>query len=197
VVKETRKVQLIVLVADLSCAACRRKGIIVIEYAKIRAGFRPDVVGFGWVNVGVVAARCRQNVAIVCGKSRLLADIDLTPVDDGSGCSVYQAVDERSGRVLKNLLDSAGKLIGRLSPIVFSMAITKTVLIPSLPSSAPAANWPTVNNRANTPSMPRRLTCDIDSSRCLKLAASAGWRSGEDPGDHRATVQGIARLYGS
>ena len=41
-VKETRKVQLIVLVADLPCATCGRKGIIVIENAKIRAGFRPD-----------------------------------------------------------------------------------------------------------------------------------------------------------
>src|SRR5579864_6061950 len=78
------------------------------------------------------------------------------------------------------------------------MAITKTVLIPSLPSSAPAAKWPTLNNRANAPSMPKRLTCDIDSSRYLGLAACAGWRSVEhDRGDHRATVQGIAGMCGS
>jgi hypothetical protein len=31
-----------------------------------------------------------------------------------------------------------------------------------------------MNNRANTPNMPRRFTCDIDSSRYLGLAASAG-----------------------
>ncbi len=37
--------QLIVLIADLSRATRRGKGIIVIENAKIRAGFRPDVVG--------------------------------------------------------------------------------------------------------------------------------------------------------
>src|SRR6185369_6476483 len=50
-VKETRKVQLIVLVADLPCATRRGKGIVVIENAKIRAGFRPDVIWLRRVNV--------------------------------------------------------------------------------------------------------------------------------------------------
>ena len=87
--------QLIVLVADLSRAARGGKGIVVIENAKIRAGFRPDVVGLGRMNVGVGPARCGQNVAIVRGKSRLLADIDLAAIDDGSRGAVDQAVDER------------------------------------------------------------------------------------------------------
>jgi hypothetical protein len=46
--------------------------------------------------------------------------------------------------------------------------------------------------------MPKRLTCDIDSSIYLGLAACAGWRSVEcDRGDHRATVQWIAGMCGS
>ena len=117
-VKETRKVQLIVLVADLSCATRGRKGIIVIENAKIRAGFRPEIIGFRRMNVRIVSARCSQNIAIIRGKGRLLADIDLATIHDGSRGPVHKAVDEGRVGILKNLLDWAGKLVGRLSPIV-------------------------------------------------------------------------------
>src|SRR5215471_19208363 len=43
----------------------------------------------------------------------------------------------------------------------FSIAITKTVLI----SSALALMQPNVVNRASTPRIPRRLTCDIHASK--------------------------------
>src|SRR3954453_5638108 len=99
--------QLIVLVADLSRATRRGKGIVVIENAKIRASFRPDVIGFRRVNVGIRPARCSQNAAIVRGKRSLLADIDLAAIHDGSRGPVYKTVDERRSRVLKDLLNPA------------------------------------------------------------------------------------------
>src|SRR5262249_8703930 len=117
-VKQTRKMQLIVLVADLPRAVCGRKGIIVIEYAKIGSGFRPDVVGLGRMNVRVRAAGCSQNAAIVRGKRRLLADVDLFAVNDSRRGPVHKTIDEWCSRILKNLLDSAGELVGRLGPIV-------------------------------------------------------------------------------
>ena len=93
-----------------------------------------------------------------------------------------------AARILKDLLDSAGKLVGRLGPIVVFHGDHKNrfdsvfaIFLCWL------VKWPTVNNRANAPSMPKRLTCDIDSSRYLRLAASAGWQSRADRGDHRAT----------
>src|SRR5713226_4309435 len=56
----------------------------------------------------------------------------------------------------------------------FFMAITKTVLI----SSAPAFNRPNTKTRANTPSVPRRLTFVIHSSGGDKIAANADLVSG-------------------
>src|SRR6185437_12792964 len=103
--QETRKVQLIILAADLPRATRRSKGIIVIEDAKICTGFRPDVVGLRRVNVGVVPARCCQNIAVVRGIGRLLTDVDLAAINDSSRGSVHQAVDERCSRILKDLLD--------------------------------------------------------------------------------------------
>src|SRR5581483_2763231 len=75
-VKQTRKMQLIVLVLDRQGARQGRERIAIVEYAKVGPGFCPDVVGFGWMNVGV-APRCSQNITIVVGKGHLLADIDL------------------------------------------------------------------------------------------------------------------------
>ncbi len=117
-VKETRKVQLVILVAERPRATCRGKGIIVIENAKIRAGFRPEIIGLRGVYVGVFPSVSSQNVAIVRGEGRLFTDIHLAAVDDGSRGPAHKAVDEGRVGILKNLLDWAGKLIGRLSPIV-------------------------------------------------------------------------------
>src|SRR5215468_6354871 len=47
----------------------------------------------------------------------------------------------------------------------FSMAITKTVLIEG-PSSARAFPWIERASRANRPSVPKRVTCDIITSQC-------------------------------
>src|SRR5215471_14292043 len=51
----------------------------------------------------------------------------------------------------------------------FSMAITKTVLT-ERPSSARAFHWIERVSRASKPSVPKRLTCNID---CLQMR---GWR---------------------
>jgi hypothetical protein len=62
--------------------------------------------------------RSGQNVAIVRGKSHLLADVDRAAIHDGSCGPIHQAVDEWRCGVLKDLLDSAGKLVSGLGPIV-------------------------------------------------------------------------------
>ena len=65
-------------------AALRDKGIVVVEYAEIRARFRPDVVGLGRMDMGIVPAGRGQDAVVVRGVGHLLADIDLAAIDDCS-----------------------------------------------------------------------------------------------------------------
>ena len=55
--------------------------------------------------MGIVPAGRGQDVVVVRGKGDLPADVDMNPIDDGSGGSVDQAVDERGVGVLEDLLD--------------------------------------------------------------------------------------------
>ena len=59
------------------------------------------------MNVRVVAALGGENVVIVGGVCRALADVHRLAVDPGNGGSIDEAVDERRVRVLEDLLDAA------------------------------------------------------------------------------------------
>jgi len=63
-----------VLVGVLVVAA--GEGVSVVQNAKIDAGFRPDVIGLGGMDVRVVAAGGGQDVGVGRGKSGLFTDID-------------------------------------------------------------------------------------------------------------------------
>jgi hypothetical protein len=65
-----------------------------------------------------IDSRCSQNVAIVRGKGRLAADIDLAAINNSRRGPVYQTVDERRVGILKNLLNPAAELVRWLGPIV-------------------------------------------------------------------------------
>ena len=111
--------ELVVLVIDevLASAAVLRIGIIVVEYVVIGARLCPKVIGFGRMDMGIVPGGRRQHIVVVRGVGRLLADVDPAPVDRGHGSSANQAVDERGGGVLENLLLATTKLVRRLRPI--------------------------------------------------------------------------------
>jgi hypothetical protein len=115
--QEANQVQLIVLVLNGPSARLRMEGVGVVEYAEIGARLRPQIVGLGGMNVGIVPAVSGQDVVVVCGIRHLLADIQLPAIDCGNGGPVHQAVNEGSVCILENLLD-ARKLIGRLRPVV-------------------------------------------------------------------------------
>src|ERR1700704_1757247 len=70
------------------------------------------------MNMRVVAAGSGQNVVVVGGVSDLLTNVDFAAIDSGKCGPIYQTIDEWRIRILKNLLDSARKLVGRLRPIV-------------------------------------------------------------------------------
>src|SRR5215469_13395834 len=110
--------QLVVLVADLPSATRGDEGIVVVEHAKVSSGLRPDVVGLGGVNVGVIPAGRGQDVVVVGGIGHLPGDVDHLAIDDCNRGAIYQAVDERRVGILKNLLDGAGKLVVRLGPVM-------------------------------------------------------------------------------
>src|SRR5689334_6161842 len=95
-----------------------RERIAIVEDAEIAAGFGPYVVGFGRMNVRVAAIRRGEDAMVVLGPRDLFADVNGRAVDDRERRAVDEAVDERRGRILKDLLDAAGKLIRRLSPVV-------------------------------------------------------------------------------
>src|SRR5258708_26173121 len=90
----------------------------VVEYVEIEARLRPNVVGFRRMDMGIIPAGRGQDAAAVRGIGHLLADFDLAPIDRGNGGSVYQAVYERGGGGLENLLGGAGKLVGPRRPVV-------------------------------------------------------------------------------
>ena len=112
--------ELVVLIIDeiLGGAALGHKGISVVEYVIIGARLCPKVIGFGGMDMGIVPVGRRQRIVVVRHVGHLPADVDLAPVDRGNGGSVNQAVDERGGGVLENLLLAAGKLVGRLRPVL-------------------------------------------------------------------------------
>src|SRR5499427_11033976 len=104
--------KLIVLIIDLIVGSLRDKGISVVEHAEIGASLGPNVVGFRRMDMGIIPAGRGQNVVVVRGIGYLSADV-------AGGGSVNQAIDERGGGVLKNLLgEGTGKLVGRLRPVV-------------------------------------------------------------------------------
>ncbi len=119
-VQQTHQMELVVLVVDeiLGDAALGRKRITIVEYVVIGACLRPEVIGFGRMDVGIVAVGRRQHMVVVGGVGHLPADVDRAPVDHGNGGAVDQAVDERGGGVLENLHLAAGELVGRLRPVV-------------------------------------------------------------------------------
>ncbi len=104
------------LIGVLVVAADKRIG--VVQHAKVGARFRPDVVRLRRMDVRVIAAGGGQDVGVRRGVSGLFADVDDGAVNHRSGRAIHQAVDEGRVGVLIDLLDAAGKLIGRLGPVV-------------------------------------------------------------------------------
>src|SRR5579862_4982797 len=94
------------------------KGVVIIQHAKVGAGFRPEIVRFGWVNVWIVAAWSRQYTVVAGGERNLLTDADSMAIDGCDSGSVYQTIDERCIRILENLLDRAGELVRWLRPVM-------------------------------------------------------------------------------
>src|SRR5262249_31483720 len=80
-----------------------------------RPSLGPNVVGFRRMDMGIIPAGRGQDVVVARGISYLSADVDLLPMDRRNGGFVKQAIDERGGWVLKNLLEGAGV---RLRPVV-------------------------------------------------------------------------------
>src|SRR5450432_699054 len=70
------------------------------------------------MDVRIVSAGCCQNVVITGGERNLLADADFMAVDLCNGSAVDQAVNERRIRIMENLLDWSGELVGRLRPVM-------------------------------------------------------------------------------
>ena len=64
------------------------------------------------------SAGCGQHVVISGSVGNLLADVYGLAVDDSGGSPVDQIVNERGIRILIDLLDSSGELVGRLCPVV-------------------------------------------------------------------------------
>src|SRR5215469_10772407 len=93
--QQAHEMKLIVLIIDLLEGTNGGKGISVVCYAEMSAGLRPDVVGLGRMDMGIVPAGRGQDVVVVHGIGHLPADVDMNPIDDGNGGSVNQAVDER------------------------------------------------------------------------------------------------------
>jgi len=111
-------VQLVVLISDRLQGTDGSEGIGVVEHAKIGTSFRPYVVGLGRMDVGIVSVGRGQDVVVVSGISDLLADVDCVAVNDGNRGPIHEAVDERRGGILENLLDRSAELVGRLRPVV-------------------------------------------------------------------------------
>src|SRR4029077_19055478 len=68
--------------------------VIVIQDAKIRAGFGPEIVGLRRMNMRVVAAGSGQNIVVVGGIGDLLTNVDDLAVYDCKRGPAYQTVDE-------------------------------------------------------------------------------------------------------
>ena len=65
------------LVGVLVCAARDPEGVVVVEHAKIGAGFRPEVVGLGRMNMGIVSAGSGQDIVVGGGvRDLLLVSLD-------------------------------------------------------------------------------------------------------------------------
>src|SRR4029077_1036177 len=60
----------------------------------------------------------RQNVVIGSGIGNLRTDVNFGAIDDLDGGSIHESVDEGCVRILINLLNAAGELIRRLSPVM-------------------------------------------------------------------------------
>src|SRR5215472_12617372 len=99
-------------------ASRNRIGIVVTENAEVRTRLRPNVVGLGRMNAGIVPAGSRENVMVGRGVGNLLADIDYGAVNERSGSSVHQTVNEWGVRILENLLGRTVELVVWLGPIM-------------------------------------------------------------------------------
>jgi hypothetical protein len=76
----------------------------------------------------VVPAGRGQGIVVISRISHLLADVDVVSIDCGNRRAVNQTVDEGSVGILENLLDGAGKLVGRLRPVMIFHGDNKNLL---------------------------------------------------------------------
>jgi hypothetical protein len=106
-----------VLVGVLVGAAGNLERVVVVEDVKIRACFRPEVVGFGRMDVRIVSAGGGQNVVVGRSVGDMLADVLDAAIKEGKRRPVHKTIDERGVWVLKDLLNPAGDA-GGLSPVV-------------------------------------------------------------------------------
>jgi len=70
------------------------------------------------MDVGVVSVGGRENIVVRRGIRNLLANMDHRVADKFECSAVNKTVDKRGVRILINLLNCAGELVGRLSPVV-------------------------------------------------------------------------------
>ena len=92
-------------------------GIVVVENTEVGAGFSPEVIGLGGMDVWIAAAFRGQNVVVGRGVGNLLADVQKLAVNEGRRGAIDKAVDEGGARVLEDGLNAAGHGCG-LSPVV-------------------------------------------------------------------------------
>src|SRR4029077_16411611 len=105
------------LVGILVRSARNSKGVVVVQHAKVGPSFPPQIVGFGRMNMRIGSVGSRQYVVVGRRVGDVFTDVLHVAIYERNRRAVHKTVNERSVRILKNLLNSP-RDARRLCPVV-------------------------------------------------------------------------------